>query len=185
MTFAHQTYRHAIPALAVPVQCASDASLTARNTSVLTPITDATEQGDADSVAITESTDQIAVVRCATTAGTELTSAAMPNSIEQGDEVNLAILGATGKRSNETDTGEAKSKADDSPNQIEDLVDFEVIDSDSFMEGCERSDYGEDVMEDNVIAPDLVEGVDDVEDLDLNEGDPDLRNVTPSGWIMY
>ncbi|POM60250.1 hypothetical protein PHPALM_30919 [Phytophthora palmivora] len=174
---------------------------------VVMPTTDDTEQGDAGSVAITEPIDQVAVMSCTATAAMEATSVAMPNSTEQGEVVNRTILGATDKRMSETYAEEAKSEDDDPLNQNDDLVDFKVFDSNNFMEWLRKERLfnpiakddvnavltvdinDEDVMEDNVVAPDLVEVV------DMNDYDPDtglfdltcddLRNIAASGWIMY
>jgi hypothetical protein len=144
----------------------------------------------------------------------------MPDDTEQDEGLGDDIPDDTDltARTHERDADEAKSETDD-PENVRKEVDLDVFDSDAFMDGM-RTDHlfetadeddinlfdvsdssdsesdvdGEDVMADNETAP-LVDGVDDVDDADVNEDDSstqdngvtdeELRAITESGWIAY
>ncbi|KAE8874898.1 hypothetical protein PF007_g22537 [Phytophthora fragariae] len=125
-----------------------------------------------------------------------------------------------GPRKRMADVEEAKSETDE-PNGAEDLIDLDVFDGDNLIEGLRKerlfsptagddvnivatadtsdseSDADdEDIMTDNDVAPALEEGVEDVEDVEMNDDDvpvtgnfdltdDDLRDIAESGWIAY
>ncbi|KAE9290874.1 hypothetical protein PF008_g25476 [Phytophthora fragariae] len=170
--------------------------------------------------AIESATDQGSRAEATSLDATDQTASAQgvaPDAVEQGGAINDAIPDPTEKRSRPFDDEEAKSETDEPPNQCKDFIDLDVFDSDDFMEGlrkdrlfgptaeddvnfvatadlsdCESDADDEDVMADNAVAP---EGVEDVEDVEMNEGDldtgtfdltdEDLRGIAESGWVTY
>jgi hypothetical protein len=192
------------PSLAA-VAAASDGSGTARIPlrSQTTPSVPAT------TVANTVGEDSVAEPSAATPAATE--QDVVPNAIPDDPEL--------GPRERVADLEEAKTETDE-PNGNEAFIDLDVLDGDDFMEGLRKerlfsptagddvnfvatadisdseSDAGdEDVMADNEVAPEIDDGVEDVEDLEINEDvpdtstfdltDADLRDITDSGWITF
>ncbi|KAE9075628.1 hypothetical protein PF007_g24925 [Phytophthora fragariae] len=170
--------------------------------------------------AIESATDQGSRAEATSLDATDQTASAQgvaPDAAEQVGAINDAIPDPTEKRSRPFDDEEAKSETDEPPNQCKDFIDLDVFDSDDFMEGlrkdrlfgptaeddvnfvatadlsdCESDADDEDVMADNAVAP---EGVEDVEDVEMNEGDldtgtfdltdEDLRSIAESGWVTY
>ncbi|KAE8974218.1 hypothetical protein PF011_g24949 [Phytophthora fragariae] len=148
--------------------------------------------------AIESATDQGSRAEATSLDATDQTASAQgvaPDAAEQVGAINDAIPDPTEKRSRPFDDEEAKSETDEPPNQCKDFIDLDVFDSDDFMEGlrkdrlfgptaeddvnfvatadlsdCESDADDEDVMADNAVAP---EGVEDVEDVEMNEGDLD------------
>ncbi|KAE9011297.1 hypothetical protein PR002_g15119 [Phytophthora rubi] len=130
-------------------------------------------------------------------------AATVVNSAEEGSaaEPPSAILDATeqddatdaipddpelGPRKRMADVEEAKSETDE-PNGAEDLIDLDVFDgagddvnivATADISDSESDADDEDIMTDNDVAPALEEGVEDVEDVEMNDDDVPVTGLT-------
>ncbi|KAG6577924.1 uncharacterized protein IUM83_16761 [Phytophthora cinnamomi] len=134
--------------------------------------------------------EQPQVARGSATAAAEQrggAAAAIADATEQDGVANDAIPDPTDERENPLDVEEAKSDTDEPPTED----DVNVV-ATADLSDCESDADDEDVMADNVVAPD---GVDDEEDVERNEDDldtgmfdltdGDLRIIAESGWVAY